>query len=150
MSSVGAEYRAMSKAVSELTWLHRLLLDLGVNCPSSIPLFCDSYATIHVAKNRVFHERTKHIELDCHLVRAKLAEGLLHLLHTSSSTQLANVFTKALAGAARHGILSKLGVVSPSNLKVGRERGGGEILELLSHGFTIPLFYLYWAEPKCY
>ncbi|XP_019238389.1 PREDICTED: uncharacterized protein LOC109218475 [Nicotiana attenuata] len=86
MSSAEAEYRAMSKAVSEVTWMHRLLLDLGVSCSSAIPLSCDSQVAIHIAKNPIFHERTKHIELDCHLVRTKLAEGLIQLLHTSSST----------------------------------------------------------------
>lgn len=50
MSFVEAEYRAMSKAVSEVTWMHMLLLDLGVSCFSSIPLFCDSQAAIHIAK----------------------------------------------------------------------------------------------------
>lgn len=59
MSFVEAEYRAMSKAVSEVTWMHMLLLDLGVSCFSSIPLFCDSQAAIHIAKNPVFDERTK-------------------------------------------------------------------------------------------
>ncbi|XP_019229989.1 PREDICTED: uncharacterized protein LOC109210959 [Nicotiana attenuata] len=119
MSSVEVEYRAMSKAVSEVTWLHMLLLDLGVPCSSVIPLFCDRQVAIHIAKNLVFHEHTKHIELDCHLVRTKLAEGLIQLLHTSSSTKLADILTKTLPGAAHHGILSKLGVLSPSNLKGG-------------------------------
>nr|XP_016515974.1 PREDICTED: uncharacterized mitochondrial protein AtMg00810-like [Nicotiana tabacum] len=118
ISSVEAEYRAMSKVVGKLTCLHRLLLDLGVSCPY-VPLFCDSHAAIHIAKNPVFHERTKHIELDCHLVRAKLVEGLIHLLHTSSSTQLTDIFTEDLVGAAHHDLLFKLGVFSPSNLKGG-------------------------------
>ncbi|XP_070026049.1 uncharacterized mitochondrial protein AtMg00810-like [Nicotiana sylvestris] len=121
VSSSKAEYRAMRKVVAELAWLSHLLSYLGLHS-SLIPLFWDSQAAIHIAKNLVFYDRTKHIELDFHLVRAKLAEGLIHLLHTSSSSQLADIFTKSLGGAAHHGFLSKLGVLSPSNLGEGGVR----------------------------
>ncbi|XP_060211881.1 uncharacterized mitochondrial protein AtMg00810-like [Lycium barbarum] len=118
LSLAEAEYMAMSKVVAEVTWLSMLLSDLVVTCPS-IPVYCDNQAVIHIARNPVFHERTKHIELDCHFVRTKRADGLIHLLHTSSSTKLADIFTKVLGGASHHGFLPKLGILSSSNLKGG-------------------------------
>lgn len=117
LSSAEAEYRSLSKAVAEVTRLARLLTDFGLTDISSIPVYCDNQAAIHISKNPVFHERTKHIELDCHFVRTKLADGLVTLLHTSSSTQMTDVFTKSLPGVAHHSHLSKLGVLSHSNLK---------------------------------
>lgn len=96
LSSAEAEYRSLSKTVAEITWLSRLLVDFGLPVSSSIPVFCDNQAALHIAKNLVFHERTKHIELDCHFVRSKVADGLISLLHTSSASQVAGIFTKSL------------------------------------------------------
>ncbi|XP_070031713.1 secreted RxLR effector protein 161-like [Nicotiana tomentosiformis] len=75
LSSVEAEYKAMSKAAAEVTWISRLLGDFGVSCSSLVPLFCDNQAALHIARNHVFHERNKHIELDCHFVRHKLVRA---------------------------------------------------------------------------
>jgi len=59
----------MAATTSELIWLKALLTALGVFRQSAMQLLCDSQAALHIAKNPVFHERTKHIELDCHFVR---------------------------------------------------------------------------------
>ncbi|CAH9122066.1 unnamed protein product [Cuscuta epithymum] len=59
-SSVEAEYRA----TCELKWLKALLLRLGIEHTKAVPLFCDSQSVLHIARNPVFHERTKHIEAD--------------------------------------------------------------------------------------
>lgn len=61
-----------------------------------MPINCDSQVAIHIAQNPVFHERTKHIELDCHFVREKLLGGLISLSFVPSSSQLADLLTKAL------------------------------------------------------
>lgn len=68
LSSAEAEYRSMRRVVAELTWLVRLFDDLNVPISLPVPLQSDSSAAIHIAKNPVFHERTKHVEIDCHFV----------------------------------------------------------------------------------
>jgi len=56
----------MSQAAAELTWLVRLLDELGVHSLKPITLFCDNQSAIHIGRNPVFQERTKHIEIDYH------------------------------------------------------------------------------------
>ncbi|CAH9103703.1 unnamed protein product [Cuscuta epithymum] len=94
-SSAEAEYHYMAALTTELKWL-KSLLSLGVDHPQAMPLFCDSKSALHIAHNRVFHERAKHIEVDCHYVRDAIHEGLITTQHVSTTDQLADIFTKAL------------------------------------------------------
>ena len=101
-SSTEAEYRALADTTSELLWLRWLLKDLGVSTSSATPLYCDNQSVIHIAYNDVFHERTKHIEIDCHFIRYHLVHGALKLISVSSKDQLADIFTKShLKGRVR-------------------------------------------------
>ena len=67
-SSAEAEYKTMSNTASELTWLQHFLQEIGFAAPTPISLFCDNQVAMHIVSNSVFHERTKHIEVDCHYV----------------------------------------------------------------------------------
>ncbi|WMV51788.1 hypothetical protein MTR67_045173 [Solanum verrucosum] len=120
LSLAEAEYRSMRWVVGELTWLNRLLLDLGYPPELPIPVHSDSQSAIHIARNPIFHERTKHVELDCHFVRQQFPVGLISLSYVPASSQLADLFTKALIGPSHHTILPKLGLSAlPSNLVGG-------------------------------
>ena len=74
-SSSEAEHRAISQAAAEVTWLARSLEELGVHNLKPVTLHCDNQSAIHIGKNPVFHERTKHIEIDCHFTRDKVMEA---------------------------------------------------------------------------
>jgi len=111
-SSSEAEYRDLSSATCELQWLLYLLGDLKVNCSKLPVIYCDNQSGLHIASNLVFHERTKHLKIDCHLVREKVQKGILKLLPISSSEQLADFLTKALAPPNFHGFISKLGMLN--------------------------------------
>lgn len=108
-SSSEAEYRGMASAASEITWLIRLLADIGVTDLLPVTLHCDNQSAIQIAKNPVFHECTKHIEIDCHFTLDKVMEGLIQLSYLATQSQLADVFTKCVPSPHFRELLSKLG-----------------------------------------
>jgi len=69
-SSIEVEYRAMPNATSEVVYIRNLLKFLGIDVGTT-KLHCDNQATLHISANPVFHECTKHIEIDCHFIREK-------------------------------------------------------------------------------
>jgi hypothetical protein len=68
--STEVKYRALADATSKLLWLRWLLADMGAPQTTSTPIHYDNWSAIHIAHNDVFHERTKHIEIDCHFMSA--------------------------------------------------------------------------------
>jgi len=118
-SSAEAEYRAMAQAAAEITWLVNLLKELGVTHLQPITLHCDNHSALHIARNPVFHERTKHIDIDCHFTREKVMEGLIHLSYLPTQSQLADVLTKILPSQQHWSLLHKLGMIPHSQLEGG-------------------------------
>lgn len=91
-------------------WLRQLLSDLYVPKTTYVPLYCDSQTTLHITTNPVYHERTKHIEVDFHFVCDEYQTNRVSLHYVPTLSQLADIFTKALGSSHFTGLLRKLGI----------------------------------------
>ena len=78
----------MAQPVYEIIWIRQLLMEVGIETSVSTKLWCDNQAVMHIASNLVFHERTKHIEIDCHFVRQKIQLGLIFIGYVKTEEQL--------------------------------------------------------------
>jgi histone deacetylase 1/2 len=99
-SSAEAEYRAVANTVAECCWLRQLLGELHSPLSQATVVFCDNISSVYMAANPVHHRRTKHIELDIHFVREKVALGQFRVLHVPTTQQFADIMTKGLPTAA--------------------------------------------------
>ena len=95
LSTIEAEYVAVTEASKEMIWLQRLLKELGKERENSV-LHCDSQSAIYLAKNPIFHSRTKHIQARYHFIRSLLEDGMISLEKISGSQNLADMLTKAV------------------------------------------------------
>jgi histone deacetylase 1/2 len=95
-SSTEAEYKSLANATAELIWVEALLAELGVKMKQKPRLWCDNLGATYLSVNPVFHARTKHIEIDFHFVRERVAKNQLAISFISSKDQVADGFTKAL------------------------------------------------------
>ncbi|KAL0444634.1 UNVERIFIED_CONTAM: Retrovirus-related Pol polyprotein from transposon RE1 [Sesamum latifolium] len=112
-SSNKAKYRAMAASVCELQWISFLLKDFEISVSTPIPFWCDNQAALHITANPVFHEHTKHLDIDCYVVRFKYKEGFILPSFLSCKLQIVDIFTKFLPSATFLNFLSKLGLLRP-------------------------------------
>ena len=96
-SSAESEYQAMTQSVCEIMWIRQLLMEVSIEISVPTKLWCDNQAAMHIASNLVFHEQTKHIEIDCHFVREKIQVGLISTRYMRTREQLRDIFIKPLS-----------------------------------------------------
>ncbi|KAL2236700.1 UNVERIFIED_CONTAM: Retrovirus-related Pol polyprotein from transposon RE2 [Sesamum indicum] len=128
-SSAEAEYRSMAATTCELKCISYLLRDFGITVSLPIPFHCDNQAAIHIMVNPVFHECTKHLDIDCHIVWNCYRDSFLLPVFVRSRDQVADLFTKPLSAPSFTGLLGKLGLFAVELSPTCGERGGLEVLE---------------------
>ncbi|XP_014660660.1 uncharacterized protein LOC106804322 [Setaria italica] len=95
-SSTDVEYKALLNATTEIMWVQSLLDELGISQHKVHILWCDNIGATYLSTNPVFHARTKHIEVDYHFVRERVAKKQLDVRIISSHDQVADGFTKSI------------------------------------------------------
>ena len=111
-SNTEAKYRVLADTTCELVWLRWLLADMDAPQPIATPLYCDNRSAIYIAHNDVFHEHTKHIEIDCHITRQHFKKGNLKLFFISSADQPTDIFTKTHPPGRLRDLIFKLPLAS--------------------------------------
>ncbi|WJX61599.1 hypothetical protein P8452_46671 [Trifolium repens] len=96
LSTVEAEYISAAKCCTQLLWMKYQLEDYNIT-ESSIPLYCDNTAAIHLSKNPILHSRAKHIEIKHHFIRDHVQKGTINIQFIDTDHQWADIFTKPLA-----------------------------------------------------
>jgi len=109
--STEAKYHAMTSTTKEIVWLCWLLANMRVSISHPTPMYCDNQSSIQIAHNLVFHERTKHIEIDCHLTRHHLKHVTITLPFVFLSLQIVNFFTKSHSISRFYFIVDKLSML---------------------------------------
>ena len=110
LSSTEAEYRGAAVAACEVAWLMMLLGDLGIQLQVPVVIYCDNLSSIQLARNPVFHARTKHIEVHYHFIRERVLDGDIDLTYVRTDEQVADIFTKALGVEKLRRFQAMLGV----------------------------------------
>lgn len=111
LSSTEAEYMALTEAAKEAVYLRRLLSELGFDKLGHVSLFCDNNGAQKLAKNAIFHNRTKHIDIRYHFIRHILkTEDHFEIEYVSTNDMAADVFTKGLSRCKLHRCLELIGI----------------------------------------
>ncbi|KAL0423113.1 UNVERIFIED_CONTAM: Retrovirus-related Pol polyprotein from transposon TNT 1-94 [Sesamum radiatum] len=118
LSTTEAEYWAAVMAAQENTWLVQLLKELHQPIEYGVPLYCDNLSTIRLAKNPVFHARTKHVEVHYHFIREKVLKEEIKLKHVGTESQVADLFTKGSDSNKFEIFHQQLGMVNEAKVGV--------------------------------
>ena len=101
LSTMEAEYMALTEATKELIWMHGLLTELGYENENPTDLFTDNQSALALSKNPVSHARAKHIDVRHHFVRDAIQNNTIWVQYIPTEDMTADSLTKAL-GREKH------------------------------------------------
>ncbi|GJU65119.1 retrovirus-related pol polyprotein from transposon TNT 1-94 [Tanacetum coccineum] len=118
ISSIEAEYIALSGCCAQILWMHSQITDYGFQF-NKIPLYCDNQSAIALFCNNVQHSREKHIDVCYLFIKEQVENVIVELYFVRTKYQLADIFTKPLPRERFNFLIEKLGMrtMSPETLK---------------------------------
>ena len=105
----------MAHFVCEIMWIRQLLMKVGIETSVPTKFWCDNKTVMHITSNPIFHERTKHIEIDCHFVCEKIQLRFIFTRYVKTGEQLGDIFTKPLSGDRANYLCNKLGMINDTH-----------------------------------
>ena len=110
LSSMEAEYIALTSAIKELMWLAKIEQDLKI-VPQKMIIFEDNQSTIKTAKNEIHTDRSKHIDVRYHFVREQISRNTVEVQYCPTGDMTADIFTKALGSIKHAKFMESLGMI---------------------------------------
>nr|GEU58472.1 copia protein [Tanacetum cinerariifolium] len=107
ISSMEAEYIALSGCYAQILWMRSQLSDYGLGF-NKIPMYCDNKNAISLCCNNVQHSRSKHIDIRYHFIKEHVENGVIELYFVNTKYQLTDLFTKALGRDRIEFLINKL------------------------------------------
>ncbi|GJS91148.1 ribonuclease H-like domain-containing protein [Tanacetum coccineum] len=109
-SSVEAGYKAMNNVTCEVIWILKILTELNIETSLLVPLHCDNSFAIQITANPVFHERTKHFEIELYFLREKVSADVVKTVKVKFADNTADIFTKGLSVCDHNKFCDNLGM----------------------------------------
>jgi hypothetical protein len=110
LSTVEAEYVALTRGSKQAMWMYSFLEELQMPQERPAILHCDNSGAVALANDAKGHARVKHIDIREHYIRERVADGDVQILHTDSANNLADLFTKVLPRDAHLALVRALGL----------------------------------------
>ena len=111
LSTTEAEYMALCHSTKESTWVKSLLCELGCHKSTEpINIMCDNQGSIALAKNAVYHARTKHIDVRHHFIREKIEANEIKVSYCSTEEMVADILTKGLGKEKHNRFVREMGI----------------------------------------
>jgi hypothetical protein len=102
----------VANGVAEATWLRQLLHELQAPPSRCTLVYCDNISVVYLSTNPVQHQRMKHVKIDLHFVREKVAIGQVRVLHVPTTLQFTDIFTKGLPSSVFNEFRTSLNICS--------------------------------------
>lgn len=93
----------------------KVLHDLQINNLTPILVFCDNESTIKFVLNHVFHEKTKHFDVDSHFIREKVSKGVIQVIQIESDHNIVDILTKSLCSNKHEYLCNKMSLIDAFN-----------------------------------